>query len=206
MNKMMELNAPCDKEMIKTLKIGDIISLSGIIVTGRDAFHKHVVDKYVKKGESDTTFKKLSSYLKNGIIYHCGPVMLEKNRKFSFIAGGPTTSIREEPYQAEVIELFSLSGIIGKGGMGEKTAQALKDNTAVYLHATGGAAAFIGERVKRVIEVFYLEEFGIPEAAWVLEVKDFPLTVTMDSKGNSLHSEVYQNSKNRLKELLKINL
>jgi fumarate hydratase class I len=120
---------------------------------------------------------------------------------YSFVAAGPTTSIREEAYQAEVIETYKVRGIIGKGGMGKKTSDGLKKTGAVYLHATGGAGSLLAERVKRVVDVKMLEEFGSPEAFWIVEVEDFPLVVSMDSHGDSLHEIVAQQSQERAKAL-----
>jgi len=137
------------------------------------------------------------------VIYHCGPVVAHhEDGHWSFVSAGPTTSIREEPYQADVIETYSIRGVIGKGGMGKKTSDACARHGAVYLHATGGAGALLAERVKRVVDVKMLEEFGSPEAFWIIEVEDFPLVVTMDSHGGSLHEEVARTSADRAKELM----
>jgi len=118
------------------------------------------------------------------------------------VSSGPTTSIREEPYQADVLETYKVRGVIGKGGMGKKTSDGLVKVGAVYLHATGGAGSLLAERVKRVVDVKMLEEFGSPEAFWIIEVEDFPLVVTMDSHGGSLHEEVARASADRAKELM----
>jgi fumarate hydratase class I len=128
-------------------------------------------------------------------------VVLEENGGYRVMAAGPTTSIREEPYQAEVIERFGIKAVIGKGGMGPKTLQACRDQGCVYLHAIGGAAQIYARCVEKVPNV-YLKQFGSPEAVWEMQVKDFPAVVTMDAHGRSLHQEVTDRSKGRLQEVL----
>jgi fumarate hydratase subunit beta len=179
--KTKKLQLPISIKDIHDLHIGDRILLSGIIVTGRDMAHKWLVEK--KPDE-------VRDVLYHGAIYHCGPIMLKENDQWSCRAAGPTTSSREEPYLADVMKEYGLRCVIGKGGMGEKTAKALKDHQAVYLFAVGGAAAIYADTVESVEEVYQLDEFGVPEAMWVLRVKDFPAVVSMDSHGQSLHDEV----------------
>jgi fumarate hydratase class I len=128
-------------------------------------------------------------------------VRKEADGTWTFVAAGPTTSIREEPYQADVIDTYKVRGVIGKGGMGKKTSEGLRATGAVYFHATGGAGSLLAERVKRVVDVHMLEEFGSPEAFWVIEVEDFPVVVTMDSHGGSLHEQVLAESQARAKAL-----
>ncbi len=136
------------------------------------------------------------------MIYHCGPVVKKRpDGKYEFVAAGPTTSIREEPYQAAVIEHFGLRGVIGKGGMGARTLEACRRHGAVYLHAIGGAATLIAQSVKEVLAVHKLE-FGVPEAFWQIRVEDLPCVVTMDSHGASLHDKVRQESQQKLHALL----
>ncbi len=137
------------------------------------------------------------------MIYHCGPVVRQhEDDSYEFVAAGPTTSIREEPYQADVIGQYGLRGVIGKGGMGKKTLDGLSEHGALYLHAVGGAAQVLARAVKRVEQVFMLEEFGVPEALWVIEVEEFPVMVTMDSHGNSLHEEIEKKSQAEFERLL----
>jgi len=137
-----------------------------------------------------------------GAIYHCGPVVAGLDtRDYRFVAAGPTTSTREEPYQGDVMRHFNLKGVIGKGGMGKKTLAACQEVPGVYLHAIGGAATLIAETVTRVLAVYKLD-FGVPEAMWVIEVKDFPAVVTMDSHGGSLHARIEADSKAALERLL----
>ncbi|GMT49525.1 MAG: hypothetical protein IEMM0008_1064 [bacterium] len=201
---MINLTLPISEEDIIKLKVGDNVSLTGIMVTARDVAHKYIMEHFIKKeptGKDKELFDLLYKYLHDGIIYHCGPVVKEDKGKYTFLAAGPTTSIREEPYQADVMKHFGLRGVIGKGGMGDKTLQALMDHKAVYLHAIGGAAALIGKSVKEVLGVERLD-FGMPEAFWIIRVEDFRCVVTMDSHGHSRHKDMIESSKGRLDELL----
>jgi fumarate hydratase class I len=191
---MIKLNIPISEKEIRSLKVGDTVLLSGIMVTARDAGHKLMV-------EERPDF--LDALLKEGIIYHCGPVVKKEGDKWSFVAAGPTTSIREEPYQGKVFESYGVRGAIGKGGMGKKTMEACKKLGACYFHAVGGCGTSTAQAVKEVVDVFKLEEFGTPEAFWVIRTEDFPVIVTMDSHGNSIHDEVEAVSKKALEELLK---
>src|SRR4030095_2488413 len=187
----MNLSAPFTEEKVRSLKVGDMVLISGVLFTGRDAVHKYIHDG-----------NDLPVSLNNAILYHCGPVVVKEKGQWVVKAAGPTTSIREEPYQAEVIEKLGLRGVIGKGGMGPKTLEALKKFGCVYLHAVGGAAQVLAECVKKVRGVSLLDELGSPEAVWELEVAEFPAVVTMDSHGNSLHKEIFESSKKRLEELM----
>ena len=182
---MHRLEIPLNGDIIGKLKVGDEVLINGRIVTGRDTAHIWLLEQ--KRGE-------LEEYLQNSLLYHCGPVVKQQGGNWSFIAAGPTTSIREEPYEADVIKNYGLRGIIGKGGMGAKTLAAFKDFGAVYFHAIGGLATSIAQSVKKVERVFMLEEFGVPEAMWVIQVLDFPAIVTMDAHGNSLHTEIRSKS------------
>ncbi|MFQ6104131.1 MAG: FumA C-terminus/TtdB family hydratase beta subunit [Candidatus Glassbacteria bacterium] len=182
---MKSITLPTDEKTMRSLSLGDVVSISGVIYTARDAAHKHMVEK--RPGF-------LREKLKGTMIYHCGPIMKRTGKIWEVVAAGPTTSIREEPYEATVIEEFGVRGIIGKGGMGGKTLEALSDFGSVYLAAVGGAAAVLAEAVKRVRGVYFLEEFGIPEAMWEFEVSDFQATVSMDSHGGSLYDEVARRS------------
>jgi len=187
---MIQLVEPYTEEKIRALKMGDMVHVSGMVYTGRDAVHK-----FLHEGG------KAPVDLTNQMIYHCGPVVIKEKGKWVVKAAGPTTSSREEPYQGHLIEKFNLRAVIGKGGMGPKTLEACKKVGCVYLHAIGGAAQVLAECVTGVVGV-YLEEFGSPEAIWAFRVKDFPAVVTMDSHGNSLHAAVLEESKERLKQLV----
>jgi len=188
-SRVKVLHTPVSEEQIRELKVGDVVLLNGDMFTGRDAVHRYLYDG----GDLDI--------IKGGIIYHCGPVMVKKDGEWQVMAAGPTTSIREEPYQGEVIRRFNLRGVIGKGGMGKKTLEACQKYGAVYFHAIGGAAQIYARCVKKVKGV-YLEQFGSPEAVWHYEVENFPVVVTMDSHGNSLHEKVEELSKKKFSKLL----
>jgi len=179
------LKAPISEETIRSLKVGDIVIVEGEMHTGRDAFHHYVMHHDLPEG-LDT---------RGGIIYHCGPVMLKNEAgEYQVVAAGPTTSIREEPYQADVIEKLGLRAVIGKGGMGPKTLAGLQKQGAVYLNAIGGAAQYYARCIEKVTGVDFLEEMGVPEAMWHLQVRAFPAIVTMDANGNSLHKQVEDDS------------
>ncbi len=201
------LTMPLSDEAIRQLKCGDVVALSGVMLTGRDAAHKWMIETFVKKtrapqGDDEATYAAIKPLLDGGAIYHCGPVVAGLDTKqYRFVAAGPTTSIREEPYQGDVMRHFNVRGVIGKGGMGAKTLDACRDVPGVYLSAIGGAATLIAQTVTKVLGV-YKYEFGVPEALWVIEVKDFPAVVTMDSHGVSLHAEIEAKSKAVLEQLL----
>jgi fumarate hydratase class I len=173
------LTPPVSEEQIRALKVGDVVIIDGEMFTGRDAVHAHLM-------KNDPPVD-----LRGQVLYHCGPVMLKQGGEWVMKAGGPTTSSREEPYQAHVIGKYGVRVVIGKGGMGAKTLAALKEHGAVYLNGIGGAAQFYARSVQKVLGV-HLMEFGIPEAMWHLRVKGFVAIVTMDSHGNSLHAKVEQ--------------
>src|SRR5215831_2063956 len=191
---MIELTTPISKTTVRRLKVGDEVGITGMLFTGRDAVHKYL-------HEGGTLPAGVS--LAGGILYHCGPVVIKDEQgNWKCVAAGPTTSIREEPYQWQIIRDFGLRGVIGKGGMGDKTLEACRQNGCVYLHAIGGAAQVLAERIKRVKNVYMMEQFGAPEAIWEFEVENFPAVVTIDSHGNSLHKEVFAASQAELAKYL----
>ena len=204
---MKQITTPITDEIIRDLKVGDAVSLSGMMVTGRDAAHKWMIETFIKKtrppqGDDLQVYEELKKLLAGSVIYHCGPVVTGLDTKeYKIIAAGPTTSIREEPYQADVMKHFNVNGVIGKGGMGAKTLKGCEETPGVYFHAIGGAASFLAQTVKKVHGVFKLD-FGVPEAMWVIEVKDFPVVVTMDSHGGSQHLVIDDSSKKVLDDLL----
>jgi len=204
---MKQIQLPVDDATIRSLKVGEPVLLSGIMVTGRDAAHKWMIEYFIKKTKTPSTadtevYEKLKKLLNGSVIYHCGPVVAGVDTKeYRFVAAGPTTSIREEPYQADVMRHFNIKGVIGKGGMGPKTLQGCVETPGVYFHAIGGAASYIAKSVVKVLDVFKLD-FGVPEAFWVIEVKDFPVVVTMDSHGDSQHAVIEATSDETLKKLL----
>ncbi|WP_042226906.1 fumarate hydratase [Paenibacillus popilliae] len=184
-NHRIVLNTPISEEQIRSLKVGDVVVINGEMHTGRDALHKYLMDHDAPVD------------LNGAVIYHCGPVMLKDEEGWHVKAAGPTTSIREEPYQGDIIKKFGIRAVIGKGGMGEKTLAALQEHGAVYLNAIGGAAQYYAECMKQVNGVDFLE-FGVPEAMWHLEVEGFAAIVTMDARGNSLHADVDRSSFEKL--------
>jgi fumarate hydratase class I len=182
------LQAPIDEQTIRSLRVGDVVLLSGRAYTGRDAVHHHLVSHAPPVD------------LRGGVIYHCGPVVTKTGDEWKVTAAGPTTSIREEPYQGDIVRKYGVRAVMGKGGMGGKTLAALKDAGAVYLNAIGGAAQFYARCIERVDGVSLLE-FGTPEAMWHLQLKDFPAIVTMDAHGNSLHQDIETESGEHLETL-----
>lgn len=204
---MKQITTPISDDAIRDLKVGDAVALSGMMVTGRDTVHKWMIETFIKKtcapqGDDLQVYEELKKILNGSLIYHCGPVVSGLDTKdYKFVAAGPTTSIREEPYQADVMKHFNLKGVIGKGGMGAKTLKGCADTPAVYFHAIGGAASYIAQTVVKVHGVYKME-FGVPEAIWVIEVKDFPVVVTMDSHGGSQHAVIEESSRKVLDDLL----
>ena len=182
------LKAPLSEADVRALKVGDVVMISGRMFTGRDAVHSHLM-----KHEPPVD-------LRGAVLYHCGPVAVKSGEGWTINAAGPTTSIREEPYQGEIIKRYGVRVVIGKGGMGARTLAAMQEHGAVYLNAIGGAAQFYARAIKKVDDVSLLE-FGTPEAMWHLTVEDFPAIVTMDANGNSLHKDVEQESGQHLETI-----
>ncbi len=191
---MTRLQTPLTEAAVRSLHVGDEVYLSGVVFTGRDAVHKYLHEGgQLPEGVS----------FRDGVIYHCGPVVMkDSSGNWVVTAAGPTTSIREEPYQAQIIRDFGVRAVIGKGGMGEQTLAACREYGCVYLHAIGGAAQVLAECVRKVRGVSFLEKFGSPEAIWELEVVDFPAVVTIDAHGNSRHRDVLASSQAALARLL----
>lgn len=179
------LQAPISEQQIRELQVGDVVIINGAMHTGRDALHKYLMDHDAPVD------------LNGAVLYHCGPVMMKDGDEWQVKAAGPTTSIREEPYQGDIMKKFGIRAVIGKGGMGAKTLAALQEHGGVYLNAIGGAAQYYAETIKKVDSVDFLE-FGVPEAMWHLEVEGFAAIVTMDSHGNSLHADVEKDSLEKL--------
>jgi fumarate hydratase class I len=174
----VRLEPPLSEEKVRALKVGDVVLINGPLITGRDGAHTYLMHH------------DAPCDLRGAVLYHCGPVMLKEGDRWRTNAAGPTTSSREEPYEADIIKRFGIRAVMGKGGMGKKTLAALKEFGAVYLHAIGGAAQFYARCLPKVHAVYLLEELGVPEAMWVFEARDFPAIVTMDAHGNSLHEDV----------------
>jgi len=187
---MIPLKTPVSEAAIRALKVGDEVAVSGIVFTGRDAVHKYLHEGGKLPPGVD---------LNGGILYHCGPVVVKDEQgNWKCVAAGPTTSIREEPYQWQIIRDFGLRGVIGKGGMGDQTIEACRQHGCAYFHGVGGAAQVLAQCIKKVRNVYFMEQFGAPEAIWEFEVENFPATVTIDAHGNSLHKEVFAASQAEL--------
>lgn len=188
----VKLTTPISESQVRQLKVGDVVLLNGLVHMGRDMIHHHLMTH-------DSPVD-----LNGAVLYHCGPVALKKDGKWTITAAGPTTSIREEPYQADIIKKFGIRAVMGKGGMGAKTLAGLKEHGAVYLNAIGGAAQFYAKCITEVHGADFLDEFGMPEAMWHIVVKDFPAIVTMDAHGNSLHADVEKASAEELKKFASV--
>jgi fumarate hydratase class I len=182
------LTPPLTEAQMRALKVGDVVLINGEMFTGRDNVHA-----YLMKNPPPVD-------LHGAALYHCGPVMLKQGDEWMVKAAGPTTSIREEPYQGEVIKRYGVRAVIGKGGMGPKTLAALQEAGAVYLNGIGGAAQYYARAVEKVLGV-HLFDFGIPEAMWHLRVRGFAAIVTMDAHGNSLHADIEKSTGEVLAEL-----
>ena len=186
---------PISLEDVLKLHVGDTLNITGRIVTARDLAHRYLLD------EPDSS--KLPFSLKDGVLYHCGPIIHQKGMSYEVIAAGPTTSMRLEPYESEVIKHYGVRIIIGKAGMGEFTLRGLKGR-AVYAAAAGGIAQVLTDHISRVCDVHMLQEFGVAEAFWVFEVKDFPVLITMDAHLKSLHEDVFDEANKNFKRLLNL--
>jgi fumarate hydratase class I len=195
MVRSVELTLPLSVSDVRGLKAGDVVSLNGRIVTGRDRVHKYLAEKKPPTGE-------IPFELSGSVLYHCGPVMEKSEEGYRAVSAGPTTSMRVEMYEAQIIREYQLRGIMGKGGMGGATRRALKENGCVYLHTIGGAAVYLADRIRKVGGVWKLEEFGQTEAMWLFEVEGFPAIVTMDCMGNDIHGRIEEESFRRFSELI----
>lgn len=188
------LQTPLSEQDVRRLVIGDSVQLSGLIYTARDRAHKYLVD--------EATPATLEFDLKGGVLYHCGPLVKQRAGGYELVVAGPTTSNRMNPYEADVIAGYGIRAIIGKGGMDDRTIEAMCRCGCAYLSAVSGAAVVLARYVKGIANVYKLQEFGMPECFWELEVEHFPAIVTMDSRGESIHKQVEQRSNERLNRLL----
>ncbi len=189
------IKLPMTEEDVLSLKIGDVALINGRIITGRDKLHKFLFNTRPAKGE-------IPFDLEGTILYHCGPIVRKTSKGFVLVAGGPTTSMRVEMYEYRIISEYGIRGVMGKGGMGDRTLNALRENRCVYLNTMGGAAVYLANKVKEVVGVWKLEEFGMTEAMWVLDVKDFPAIVTMDARGGNLHDKIRRDSHREFERLI----
>ena len=184
---MKTLRHPFTEKSVRALRAGEAVSISGVLHTGRDKFHKFFADG----GRPPVDFR-------DGALYHCGPVCVADGDGWLVVSAGPTTSVRENPYEPKFIAESGVRVIIGKGGMDAATLAAMKRHGCVYVQAVGGAGALYAASVKRVAGVDLLDEFGAAEACWHFEVEDFRGVVAMDAHGNSLFAEVAKSSSERL--------
>jgi len=197
-SRVFHMKTPLSDEDVEKLRVGDIVYVSGIMVTARDEAHKKILEILESGG-------KLPIDLKGLVLYHCGPVVRKRpDGTWEVVAAGPTTSMRMESVEADFIAKTGVKMIVGKGGMGDKTAEAMKKYKAVYAVFTGGAGALAADRIKRVVNVYWLEELGIPEAVWVFEVEEFgPLVVTIDTTGRNYYAEKMMEVKRNAEKIKK---
>ena len=186
-----DIRLPLTEETVRGLRAGDVVTISGRIVTGRDRVHKYLAGQGA--AAVDLPFE-----LSGSVLYHCGPIVKREGDSYRVLAAGPTTSMRLEMYEAAVIRAYGIRGIMGKGGMGARTLQALQENGCVYFHTVGGAAAYLAERITKTVGVWKLEDFGIAEAMWQFEVDLFPAVVTMDAYGGNIHQDIERISSEQL--------
>ena len=188
------INTPLNDETVSRLHTGDIIYLSGTVFTARDEAHIELLKHGGIPGFDMTGL----------VLYHCGPVMKQVDARWKIVSAGPTTSFRMETLEPKFLDRFDVKAIIGKGGMGPLTLEALRKHNAVYVSFTGGAGALAARGLGEVKAVHYLEELGMPEAVWVFDARDFgPLVVSMDAHGNSLYADVNKNTLKNLNRILK---
>jgi fumarate hydratase subunit beta len=178
------LKTPISEEEVRKLKMNDVLYVTGTIVTARDQAHKRALE-YYKSG------KELPVKLEGLAVFHCGPIVRKEGDKWVAVAAGPTTSTRMDQFEDEFIKAFKVRVVIGKGGMGKRTADAMQKHGAVYGAFTGGAGVLAAKAIKNVKTVEWLQDLGMPEAFWVFEVEDFgPLSIAIDSHGNNLYDDV----------------
>ena len=188
---MTDLNYPFSERAVRSLRAGETVRISGLVHTGRDKLHKHFADSGV-----------LPVDFREGALYHCGPVVVRDGASWRVVAAGPTTNVRENPYEPLFIERTGVRVIIGKGGMDKRTLEACERFGCIYVQAVGGAAALCASCVRKVCGVDFLDEFGAAEACWHFEMQNFTGIVAMDACGNSLFSSVAEASAARLRALL----
>lgn len=189
------IRLPINKKDVLKLHVGDYVLLNGVIITGRDRVHKYLSENKKKI--------KLVYDLNGLVIYHCGPVVKKTKDGYKVISAGPTTSKRMEMYEDIIISRYGIRGVMGKGGMGDKTIKSMKSHGCVYLSTIGGAGTYLAERIKKVLDVWMLKEFGMVEAMWLFEVENFPAIVTIDAYGKSLHEEIKVRSFKKFTGLIK---
>jgi len=181
-----KFKTPISEEDVRKLKVNDVLYVTGTIVTARDQAHRRALE-FFKQG------KPLPVNLEGLVVFHCGPVVSKEGDKWKAVAAGPTTSTRMDLFEDEFIKNFKVRVIIGKGGMGKRTTDAMAKYGAVYGAFTGGAAILAAKAIKNVKSVEWLD-LGTPEAMWIFEVEEFgPLVVAIDSHGNNIFMDVAKN-------------
>ncbi len=201
----MDIIFPCIINDIKHLKVGDKVNISGNLLTARDEAHKKLIEGLKVKGHKlklKIEFDELKGLLKNGAIFHCGPIMINQKGRWICLGAGPTTSQRMDTYTPEIIKNYKVKGIVGKGGMGIEVKEALQQNCGVYFQTIGGASALLSRCVIKVNKVFFLKQMGIPEAIWSLTVRNFPAFVSIDCYGNSIYDIVESKAFEMAKKLM----
>jgi fumarate hydratase subunit beta len=194
MNHSLRIRTPVSERQIRQLNVGDVVYVTGNLVTARDQAHKRMV-RFIEEG------KKMPIDLDGLGIYHCGPIVTRVNDGWVVVSAGPTTSMRMEPFESEIIRSFNVRLVIGKGGMGRKTEKAMRDHGAAYGAYTGGAAVLAAKSIKRVKLVEWLD-LGTPEALWVFEVENFgPLTISIDAHGGNLYTKVRRDARKNAQKL-----
>lgn len=189
------IKTPLGLKDVNKLRSGDTVLLSGIIYTGRDALHKFLFEAKASA--------RLPVDLKGSVVYHCGPIVVKEGDGWRVAAAGPTTSYRTSPYISDIVRRYGVKAFIGKGGLSAEASESLSKYGAVYLSAAGGCAQVLAESIVKVLDVYYYKEFGPPEAVWKLEVKDFPLLVTIDTHGKDMHREVSSLSASKVAKAIK---
>jgi fumarate hydratase subunit beta len=192
---VFRLKTPISEEDVRKLKVNDVLYISGTMVAARDAAHKKALE-LIKQG------KPLPVNLEGLAVFHCGPIMKKEDDRWVTVAAGPTTSARMDQFEDEFIKNFKVRAVIGKGGMGKRTTDAMQKYGAVYGAFTGGAGVLAAKCVKNVKTVEWLPDLGMPEALWVFEVEEFgPLTIAIDSHGNNLYEEVIKKAEESRKKI-----
>jgi fumarate hydratase subunit beta len=190
------LKTPLSTEEVAKLRVGDTVYVSGVVVAARDSAHKRMLE-YIERDE------RLPVDLRGGVVYHVGPVVRKTERGWEVISAGPTTSARMEAFEADVIEKLGVKLVVGKGGMGRRTAEAMKKHVAAYAIFTGGAGVLAAKAIKRVVDVYWLD-LGMAEAMWVFEVENFgPLTVMIDPTGRNYYDELREEARRKVADILK---
>jgi len=194
MSRTVRIKTPISESQVRDLKVGDVIYVTGTMVTARDAAHKRMI-KFIEKKKS------MPINFDGSVIYHCGPIVKRVGEEWIVVAAGPTTSMRMERFESQIIKNFNVRLIIGKGGMGSETQRAMKEYGAVYGTFTGGAAVLAAKLIKKVKGVEWLD-LGMPEALWIFEVEDFgPLIVSIDTHGNNLFEKVRRKAEKTLRRI-----